>query len=175
MYSFPEKGKHSGTSTNGHLWITATLLINGGGRVVRWCWVNFQCRGVLLIWIRVGQGPTELPVYAGGGCLDIFPVYTYILRNYFPVFQQTSDMLKRSKLDQVILHRQVEAIRLQIFLDDPRTSTWVKKYFVGIMWYCNVQYFERRNEIQLTLVISTSFISNNRLSRRENLVVLLLT
>ena len=19
----------------------------GGGRVVRWCWVNFQCRGVL--------------------------------------------------------------------------------------------------------------------------------
>ena len=23
----------------------------GGGRVVGWCWVNFQCRGVLLIWI----------------------------------------------------------------------------------------------------------------------------
>ena len=21
--------------------------IDGGGRVVRWCWVNFQCRGVL--------------------------------------------------------------------------------------------------------------------------------
>ena len=21
--------------------------ITGGGRVVRWCWVNFQCRGVL--------------------------------------------------------------------------------------------------------------------------------
>ena len=20
---------------------------SGGGRVVRWCWVNFQCRGVL--------------------------------------------------------------------------------------------------------------------------------
>ena len=43
-----------------------------GGRVVRWCWVNFQCRGVLLIWIRVGQGPTALAVGAGGGCLDIF-------------------------------------------------------------------------------------------------------
>ena len=25
-----------------------------GGRVVRWFWVNFQCRGVLLIWIIVG-------------------------------------------------------------------------------------------------------------------------
>ena len=43
-----------------------------GGRVVRWCWVNFQCRGVLLIWIRVGQGPTALAVGAGGCCLDIF-------------------------------------------------------------------------------------------------------
>ena len=35
-------------------------------RVVRRCWVNFMCRGVLLIWIIVGQGPD-----AGGVCLDI--------------------------------------------------------------------------------------------------------
>ena len=41
-------------------------LTCGGGRVVRWCWVNFQCRGVLLIWIKVGQGPTALAVGAGG-------------------------------------------------------------------------------------------------------------
>ena len=33
---------------------------------------NFQCRGVLLIWIIVGQGPTALAVGAGGGCLDFF-------------------------------------------------------------------------------------------------------
>ena len=26
----------------------------GGGRVVRKCWVNCQCRGVLLIWMIVG-------------------------------------------------------------------------------------------------------------------------
>ena len=38
--------------------------------MVRWCWVNFQCRGVLLI--IVGQGPTVLAVVAGAGCLDIF-------------------------------------------------------------------------------------------------------
>ena len=40
----------------------------------RWCWVNFQCRGVLLHVIRiiVGQGHTALAVGAGGGCLDIF-------------------------------------------------------------------------------------------------------
>ena len=44
----------------------------GGGLVVRWCWVNFQYRGVLLIWKIVGQGPTVLEVSVGGGCLDIF-------------------------------------------------------------------------------------------------------
>ena len=27
-----------------------------GGRVMRRCWVNIQCRGVILIWIRVGVG-----------------------------------------------------------------------------------------------------------------------
>ena len=44
----------------------------GGGWMMRWCWVNFQCRGILLIWMRVRQGPTALAVYAGGGCLDFF-------------------------------------------------------------------------------------------------------
>ena len=43
-----------------------------GGRVVRRCWVNFQCWGVLLIWMIVGQGPIALAVGAGWGCLDIF-------------------------------------------------------------------------------------------------------
>ena len=47
-------------------------LPSGGSRVVQWCWANFQCRGVLLIWIRVRQGPSVLAVGAGGGCLDIF-------------------------------------------------------------------------------------------------------
>ena len=41
--------------------------------MVRRCWVNFQCRGVLLIWvIVVGQGHIALAVGAGGGCLDSF-------------------------------------------------------------------------------------------------------
>ena len=43
-----------------------------GGRVVRRCWVNFQCRGVLLIWIKVGQGHIVLAVGACEGCLDSF-------------------------------------------------------------------------------------------------------
>ena len=40
--------------------------------MVRLCWVNFQCRGVLLIWIIVGQGPTALAVGAGGDCVAMF-------------------------------------------------------------------------------------------------------
>ena len=39
---------------------------------MRGCWVNFQCRGVLLVWIIVGQGPITLAIGAGGGCLDNF-------------------------------------------------------------------------------------------------------
>ena len=44
----------------------------GGDRVVRTCWVNFQCRGVLLIWIIVGQGPIALAAGAGGRVWTFF-------------------------------------------------------------------------------------------------------
>ena len=40
--------------------------------MVRRCCVNFQRRGVLLIWLIVGQGPIALAVGAGGRYLDIF-------------------------------------------------------------------------------------------------------
>ena len=53
-------------------------LWEGGGRVVRWFWVNSQCRGVLLVWKRVRQGPTALAVSADRGCLDIFTlIYSF--------------------------------------------------------------------------------------------------
>ena len=44
----------------------------GGGRVVRRYWINFQCWGVLLLWIIVGQGPIVLAIDAGGGCFGHF-------------------------------------------------------------------------------------------------------
>ena len=57
--------------------------------MVRWCWVNFQCRGVLLIWVRVGKGATALVVGAGGGCLDIFSlVYHFSFRS--PSYWETA-------------------------------------------------------------------------------------
>ena len=43
-----------------------------GGREVPWCWVNFQCWGVLLIWIIVAQGPAVLVVGADGGLFGHF-------------------------------------------------------------------------------------------------------
>ena len=42
------------------------------GQVVRWYWANFQCRGVLLVWIKVEQGPTALAVGSGGSCFLIY-------------------------------------------------------------------------------------------------------
>ena len=46
------------------------------------CWVNFQCWGVLLVWMIVGQGPIALAVGAGGGCLDIFFSHLYFLFSF---------------------------------------------------------------------------------------------
>ena len=46
--------------------------------MVRRCWVNFQCRGVLLTWITVGHGPIVLAVGAGGGCMNIFSLIYHL-------------------------------------------------------------------------------------------------
>ena len=48
------------------------ITASGGGRLQRWCWVNFQCRGVLRIWTRVGQGATALAVGAVGAVWTFF-------------------------------------------------------------------------------------------------------
>ena len=38
--------------------------LDGGGRVVRWCWVNFKCRGVLQFrgWLGGAMVLGKLPV-----------------------------------------------------------------------------------------------------------------
>ena len=46
--------------------------------MVRRYWVNFQCRGILLILMIVGQGPNTLSVGAGRGCLDIFSRLSFL-------------------------------------------------------------------------------------------------
>ena len=63
--------------------------------MVRWCCINFQCRGVLLIWIRVGQRPTTLAVGAGGGCLDIF-TFVYHFCFFSPSLWETEILSQRA-------------------------------------------------------------------------------
>ena len=63
----------------------------GGGRVVQWCWVNFQCRGVLLIRIIVGQAPTALVVGAGGVVWTFF-LSTVISYFYLPLSGRRPDI-----------------------------------------------------------------------------------
>ena len=55
--------------------VTSLTSRVGDGRVVQWCWVNFQCQSVLLIWITVGQGPAALAVGADGFFLYIFSLF----------------------------------------------------------------------------------------------------
>ena len=46
-------------------------------------------RGVLLIWLIVGQGPTALAVGAGGVCLDIFTLI-YLFSPLSPSLLETA-------------------------------------------------------------------------------------
>ena len=61
--------QYNRTSMARTLMIVSKSLLRGwsGGAMV-----NFHCRGVLLIWIRLEQGPTALAVGASGCCLDSF-------------------------------------------------------------------------------------------------------
>ena len=57
----------------------------------------FQCRGVLLICIIVGQGPIALAEVAGGGCLDIFSLaYLFLsfLSFFLPLWKTSQYRLK---------------------------------------------------------------------------------
>ena len=52
--------------------------------MVRRCWVNFQCQGVLRTWITVGRGPIVLAVGAGG------VVWTFFLSSITSLFLSPS-------------------------------------------------------------------------------------
>ena len=59
--------------------------------MAQWCWVNFQVRGVLLIWIRVGQGPSALAVVVGG-LVWTFYLSSIISFFFLPLFERRSDI-----------------------------------------------------------------------------------
>ena len=49
-------------------------IVDGGGRAVRRCWVNFQYRGVLLFWMCRARAYCACS-RCGWGCLDIFSLF----------------------------------------------------------------------------------------------------
>ena len=59
--------------------------------MVQRCWVNFQCRGVLVIWIRVGQGHSVLAVGAGGGLFGHF-LSPFISLFFLPLSERRPDI-----------------------------------------------------------------------------------
>ena len=93
--------------------------------MVRWRWVNFQGPGVLLVWVKVGQGPTALAVGAGGGCLDIFTLI-YPFSPLSPSLWETAryrlkyclkgPLSPKLPTNQPINHRFVEFINIKVFL-----------------------------------------------------------
>ena len=101
-------------------------LSPGGGRVVRWSWVNFQCRGVLLVWIRVGQGPTALAVGAGGGCLDIFTLI-YPFSSLSPSLWETTQYRLKYCLKGSLSPKTTNPFSKMA------TYIWLKKYMKHIL------------------------------------------
>ena len=68
--------------------------------MVRWCWVNIQCRSPLLIWIIVRKGPNALAVGAGEGCLDIFSlvyIFSFLSLSLEDGLIQTEILSQRNK------------------------------------------------------------------------------
>ena len=51
-------------------------------------WVNFQCRGDLLIWIIVWQGPTAIAVGAGGAVRIFFSHLSFF---FLPLSERRPD------------------------------------------------------------------------------------
>ena len=62
--------------------------------MVRWSWVNFQCQGVLPIWIKVGQGPTALAVGAGVFFLTFFSRLSFLFSFSLSLWKTTRYRLK---------------------------------------------------------------------------------
>ena len=65
---------------------------SGGGLVERRCWTNFQCRGVLLVWMMVGQGLIALAVGAGWGLFGHFFLSSIFSLFFLPLFGRRPDI-----------------------------------------------------------------------------------
>ena len=69
-----------------------SVLYFRSGQVVQWYWANFQCRGVLLVRIKVGQGPTALAVGPGGGLSGVCFLSSISSHFFIPLSRRRSDI-----------------------------------------------------------------------------------
>ena len=102
---------------------------------MRRCWVNFQCRGVLLFWMTVGQGPTALTVGAGGGCLDIFTLI-YPFSHLSPSLWETARYRLKYCLKRPLNPKQPTnqpALSLNMVLEIPFAMRSSGMYLPGIV------------------------------------------
>ena len=67
-----------------------TDKISSGGGHVAMMLGTLPVPGVLLIWIRVEQGPTALAEGADGGCLDIFSLIYHLISSLSPFLLKTA-------------------------------------------------------------------------------------
>ena len=91
--------------------------------MVRWCLVNFQCRGVLLIWIRVGQGPTALAMGADGVVGTYFAVvynFPFVSPSLWETTRYRLKYCLKGPLSpkQLTNHRTLTNIEITVRVDD---------------------------------------------------------
>ena len=73
--------------------------------MVQGCWINIHRRGVLLIWMAVGQRPTALAINAGGGLCRLqlivdFPCLSETTR-YRPKYCPKGPLDTKQAIDQL--------------------------------------------------------------------------
>ena len=106
---------------------------------MRWFWVNFQFRGVLLIGMIVGQGPIALAVGAGGGGLDIFTLL-YPFSPLSPALWQTARYRLKYCLKGPLNPKQSNPIHLYRIGHDDRSGTKMTT-LTSILFESLSQYF----------------------------------
>ena len=80
----------------------------GGGRVVRWCWVNFQCRGVLQFGLSRARAYCTCS-RCGWGVFGHFYSHLYFFSPLSPTLWETEVLSQRSVKPKTTNYRRARA------------------------------------------------------------------
>ena len=105
--------------------------------------------------------------------LESFSTYFYS-KTFMDKMELTHYSLETPKMDNwQTLQTQIRCCRMRCLIRDSTVCKWFAHFLLGMSKSHGQTYLKLKldsSNIQLTLVISTSLISNNHLSRSENLV-----